>query len=59
MIEIKFSPLMQQTDILDDERAIETLKNLIITNLAGKMVFTGNKNRVSKVMRLTMHTDFK
>ena len=59
MIETEFSPPMQQSDRVAVERAIQTLKNLIITNSAGKMDFTGNKNRVLRVMRFTMHTDFK
>ena len=41
------------------ERAIQTLKNLITTNLEDRIGITENVNRALRVMRFTIHTSLK
>ena len=54
-IEIKFSPPRLHTGTGAVERAIQTLKNLIVANLEDKIGLTGSINRALRVMRFSIH----
>ena len=47
------------TDTVAAERAIQTLKNLIIANLEDDMCLTECVNRALNVLRFTIHTGLK
>ena len=56
---IKLSPSSLHTGTGAVERATQTIKNLILTNLEDKVGFAGNINQALTEMRLTAHTGFK
>ena len=58
-IGIEYSPTRMHTGTGAVERAIQTLKNLIIANLEVNMCLTECVNRALNVMRLTIHTGLK
>ena len=58
-IEIEYSPPRLHTGTGAVERAIQTLKNLIIANLEDKIDLTASVNRASRVMRFTIHAGLK
>ena len=58
-IEIEYSTPRMHTGTGAVERAIQTLKNLIITNLEDKTCLTECVNKALNVMRFTIHTGLK
>ena len=58
-MEIEYSTPRIHTGTGAVERAIQTLKNLIITNLEENIGLTECVNRALNVMRFTIHTGMK
>ena len=56
IIEKEYSPSLLFTGTGTVERAIQTLKNLLIANLENKIGFTESINLALRVMRFTIHT---
>ena len=59
IIEIQYCPLQMHTGNGTVERAIQTMKNLILANMEDGKKLTESVNRALRVMRFTLHTGLK